>query len=211
MNKVGIIVIAVGIENPVIERFASTLDDSAIKPYTLKIVTSESYMENGLLNKSKALNDGLRQMLDNNDIVACTDIDMLIPPGLVQHTLDNLKRSTNLWAVCRNISEDKILPREWKEWCNLPLRKTGTGSWNAMYKEDWFKSGGWDERLVGWGGEDEVFYARREQMGIKNIMCNQLPLMHVNHLSRQNKDKHKLGNMEALELGLSGPQRNWIC
>lgn len=212
MSEIGIVAVAVGIEPEITARFESALSISVRTdtPYQLRIMNSEDYVEDGLLNKSRALNDGVRELMKLCDIIVCTDIDMLIPPSLVDYSLASVKPRTCLWVVSRNVAEANIYPRAWEEWMMLPLRLSGFGSWNAMLKEDWMNSGGWDQRLTGWGGEDDVFKKRREQRGIHTEVVTRFPLIHVGHGPRQNKADIHGGNQVAVAKGLSGPERNWL-
>jgi len=207
-KSIGIIAVAVGIEGSIVERFRDSLPDNTLY---VDIVYDRLYLRGSLLNKSMALNDSIKSYLILDEVILiCTDIDMLIPPGLIEHVEDKLEKGTNLWVRCRNIDEADIEPRDWDKWLELPIRTSGMGSFNAMYAEDWIKSGGWDERLIGWGGEDDVFKLRREQAGIKTVICDSFPLMHVNHPPRQNKGTFRGGNQEAIALGMSGEFYNWL-
>lgn len=212
MSKLGIVVVAVGIDPHIVARFESalTVSNRTSTPYELRVMSDESYMKDGLLNKCRALNDGVRELMDLCKVIVCTDIDMLIPRSLVSYTLAKVKPRTCLWVVSRNVAEANIYPRQWEEWMKLPLRLSGFGSWNAMLKEDWMNSGGWDERLTGWGGEDDVFKKRRTQRGIHTEVVRKFPLVHVNHEPRQNKADIHGGNQTAVAKGLSGPERNWL-
>ena len=207
---IGIVVVAIQVEENIVEQFKTALAISTKVPYCLKIVSDDNYIKDGLLNKSQALNDGLREIVNQCEIIVCTDIDMLIPPGLIDYTLYCTKMDFNLWVMCRNLPAEKVSLRLWRDWLQRPLRMVGQGSWNAMLREDWVRSGGWDERLTGWGGEDYVFAMRRKQAGIEDITCTIFPLMHIDHPPRQNKTNFMKGNTDAVDLGMSGSQRNWL-
>lgn len=213
MCKLGIVVVAVGIEPEIVARFESALSVSVCSgpAYELMLMSDEGYiMEDGLLNKCRALNDGIRKLLKVCKVIICTDIDMLVPPSLVDYSVANIKPRTNLWVVCRDIAEKDIYPRRWEEWLKLDCRLSGFGSWNAMLAEDWIRSGGWDERLTGWGGEDDVFKKRRTERGIHTVVCDIFPLMHVSHRARQNKKEIHKGNKKALAIGKTERDRNWL-
>lgn len=212
MLDIGIVVVAVNIEPEIVARFESSLFVSmhSSTSYELRVIKSDDYLEDGLLNKSRALNDGVRRLLKRCKIIVCTDIDMLVPPSLIDYTVANVKPMNDLWVVCRDITEKEIYPRRWEEWLKRSCRLSGFGSWNAMLAEDWIRSGGWDERLTGWGGEDDVFKKRRTARGIHTVVCDIFPLMHIIHASRQNKKDIHGGNQEALALGMSEPYRNWL-
>lgn len=212
MSDIGIVVVAVDIEPEIVARFESTLCTSvhSSTAYELRVMAAERYLEDGLLNKSRALNDGIRELLKLCKVIVCTDIDMLVPPSLVDYSMANIKPRTNLWVACRDIPEKNIYPRRWEEWMKLPCRLSGFGSWNVMLKEDWIRSGGWDERLTGWGGEDDVFKKRRTERGIHTVVCDIFPLMHVSHRGRQNKKEIHKGNKKALAIGKTERNRNWL-
>ena len=210
MTEIGIVTTAVNIDLPIIHRWKDTLRESTTTAYQSLIMNDDKYLENGLLNKSRALNDGIKKLLDQCKIVVCTDIDMLIPPGLVNYTVYVVKPMNCLWGVSRNINPDKITPRRWRDWLQLPLRNSGYGSWNAMLKEDWLLSGGWDERLTGWGGEDDLFKKRRTQRGIHTMICDTFPLMHINHPSRQDKEVVQEDSQHNMILEMPREDRNWL-
>jgi len=213
---IGIVVVAVNIEDKIRTRFRDILysSSSLYMDWICTVRYWEEYSMNidGLLNKSEALNDGITRLRDECEIIICTDIDMLIPPQLIEYTYEMLKvpNNTNLWIPARNIDEDKITPIEWDKWKKLPLRMSGTGSFNAMRTEDWIESGGWDERFIGWGGEDDFFKLQREHFGIKTIVSTDFPLMHVNHLPRQNKQALNGINKNVLEIRLKEGFKKWL-
>lgn len=208
-SPVGIVVPAVGIPKHIITRFVDTLRRSSPHtPYTLHL---EQTPEPAAFNSSKPKNRGIRALMTQCKIIACTDIDMLIPPGLVSYSAAHVEDGTALWAVCRNIDGQDALRGDWRKWQQYPLRWTGTGSWIAMTVADWCKTGGWDERLTGWGAEDDVLAERRKMAGIRDHVVTNFSLMHVNHAPRQKNLRARASNKESnLVIGLSRPPRNWL-
>lgn len=207
-----IIAVAVDIPRPIISRFtAEVLNDTevAVAPH---IVTGPP-VNGGPFNKARCLNRAIRVALRTHDVIVCTDIDMLVPPGLIAHTAEHVRSGYCVWAVARNISPHDIEPRRWTEWLDLPLRWSGKGSWSAMTADDWRKTGGWDERLTGWGGEDDAFFERRERLGIKTLQVTQFPLMHVNHeprLWRSPAHPEGCGNPDNLKFGQTPYPQNYL-
>jgi GT2 family glycosyltransferase len=187
---IGIVASACGITDSIIGRFVSTIEESSPRcSYVTKIVTSQ---RREVFSRSQALNQGVKSLLRSCRVIACTDVDMLIPPGLIDFSYAQAtKTGKNVWVICRNIDENEIESKDWDEWLKKPLRGdlagmkgVGKGSWNAMTAENWIKSGGWNEEMFGWGGEDDEFWARRSRAGVQTLSVKDFALMHVNHGDR---------------------------
>ncbi len=202
-RPIGIVVAAVGIPEEICSRFMETLKTTTPEGVVCTIVT-----ETEDFTRSKCRNQGIRSMLGKCRVVVCVDVDMLIPPGLVQYALKTVEDGKALWAKCRNLELALISALHWDEWKSLPVRESGTGSWVAMTVADWLKTGGWDERLTGYGGEDDVLVTRREEQGITTEVTRDFPLMHVNHSDRdQRTTESRLAN---LKLGTTQPPKNFL-
>lgn len=208
-RPLGIVVVAVGIDEAVRKRFGKTLiattSDAAMAcgDFKLKAVT-----EMADFTRSKARNEGILVLLNTCRVIVCTDVDMLVPSGLVEYTQAMVTDGTAVWAKCRNLPAEKAATLNWKEWLELPIREDGTGSWVAMTTADWLKVGGWDERLTGHGGEDDILALRRSEGGINTMELRQFPLMHVNHPPRDRRIPG--GNQENLRIGRTPPPKNYL-
>ena len=77
-----------------------------------------------------------------------------------------------------------------------------------MTSADWLKTGGWDERLTGYGGEDDALVIRREEAGIETTVTRDFPLMHVNHPARDSRTTES--RLENLEIGTTQPPKNFL-
>jgi len=53
-----------------------------------------------------------------------------------------------------------------------------------MTSENWYKSGGWNEELYGWGYEDIEFHNRLLKKGIDIYIIISKLLIHINHPMR---------------------------
>jgi len=183
MESVGIVVAAVDIPDETIKRFQNFI------PMEVKLAIVRDF-HGTVLSRTRLLNKGIQQLRPYCRIIICTDIDMIVPPGLLEYTARVVRPGTALWSACRKFNLDDLVDiyniqnEQWKNWTDLPCSKTGKGSWVAMDRKDWNRIGGWDERLFGWGGEDDALQLRRKGMKIKTIESIQYPLMHVNHEQR---------------------------
>lgn len=202
-RPIGIVVAAVGIPKEICSRFEETLRKATSLDYVCNVVTDMKDF-----TRSKCRNQGILSMFGKCRVIICVDIDMLVPPGLVEFTLKNVQDGTALWAKCRNLEPDRADTFHWKAWMKSPVRESGTGSWVAMTAADWLKTGGWDERITGWGGEDDVLAVRRKEKGIETKTTNDFPLMHVNHADRDHRNIK--GGLANRDLGLTQPPKNFL-
>lgn len=133
-------------------------------------------------NLAAAKNAGIRQTLREYParIIVCTDADYIIPAGLIDYiaaeTGDN-----HIWIGRRDVEPESIECRDWARWVDMGVRAVCLGSFNAMSADNWRKVGGWDERCVGYGGEDNVLHDRIAAAGIKTVRNADFPLIHVAH------------------------------
>ncbi len=141
-------------------------------------------------NLARARNTGIKSLLETCDVIACIDADLIIPPGLIDKCYKSVMNShSNYWARMRDVDcwRSMFWPLEqktWDEWKDAPLREGGRGSWNAMRPEEWIKSGGFDERCWGWGGEDDVLHETLAARGIPTFREDRFVLAHVRHEAR---------------------------
>jgi len=205
---VGLAVGAVGIPNHIVARFRAAAEASSPRCSWRLHIQREA--PEGF-SRSRARNDAILKLAGNCSIIVCTDVDCLVPPGLIDFTGENVADGRAVWVLCRDVfwpfGDDVSGPYPWEHWQTLPLRVWGTGSWVAMTTRDWFYVGGWDERLTGWGGEDDVLRVRRRQAGIQTMEVTSFPLVHVNHPPRDPDQRYGRRNYQ---LGLSLPPRNFL-
>jgi len=173
---IGVAAPAYGVSQEVVDRFVSQLPDDIHTAIHVRPLA-------GTFNLARAKNRVIRELLDKCDIVVATDIDCLIPPGLLESLSSQVKDGVSMWNPARNVHE--LNGNSWKEWQSLPLRKSGKGSFIAMTSSDWRKTGGFDERYCyGWGKEDNAFLSRRRAVGIRTTRLD-YPLVHIMHPNRQ--------------------------
>jgi organic radical activating enzyme len=208
-TPLGIAVPAVNVPESVVRRFTECLARSTPDcDYRLHV---ERRADPDGFRIARCKNRGILALKDHCRVIVCTDVDMLVPPGLVDHTTTRVENGKCVWALCRNVDFRQAAPRRWDEWLRLPLRRTGRGSWVAMTIDDWCKTGGWDERLEGWGGDDDVLALRRAEAGIVDLPATGYPLVHVNHPPRDGHASLRAGgNARNLRIGRTPPACNWL-
>jgi hypothetical protein len=181
----GIVVPTVGIENRIVQRFLEAVANSldADTGCLVCLVTDAPGHNSSKFNLAAARNTGLRRLLGSCKVVACADVDCLVPPGLVAWMARHVE-DRHVWVPVRRLGEAESEPRCWSEWMSLPTLDYGLGGWNAMSPATWRRVGGWDQRCYGWGGEDNVLHERTRAAGIATVACREFPLVHVEHPPR---------------------------
>jgi GT2 family glycosyltransferase len=112
--------------------------------------------------------------------------------------------------MTRNIALDNYLNNkgDWSNHIRIPLRKTGKGGWNCMTTEAWFKSGGWNEQLYGYGAEDDERHERLEQQGFPFRTIIYSPILHINHPQRD-QARRNFENMSMMR-SRDWTKHNWL-
>lgn len=132
-------------------------------------------------NIAKAYNQGVMYFKNSARYIACADIDLLFPPGFLDYAIRKAGVMPHTHRV-RLIDPADIHPRSWTEWKKIKPRP-GTGAWNCMRFEDYYKIGGFNESMYGWGGIDTDFKQRKNTtFGRDGCWYDMnMALMHVNH------------------------------
>lgn len=202
MNKTDIAIIAVAqnISQDIIERFKSSIKSSSPK-YSFDILIGTS--DDKIFSKTKILNSLLRRTIDKYTVIIQTDIDLIIPPDLINETFEKTfnKDRFAYHHNLRYIEEKEIkkldyLNYPFKKWIMLES-KFCSGCWNGMSSKSWIKTKGYNEEMIKWGYEDTEFFNRSRRLGIFWIKTKSYPLVHINHQKRQTNnvsENTKIGN-----------------
>jgi hypothetical protein len=208
-TQIGIIAVAAGIDQLTRETFERSIADS--KPacsYIINVITKENrssfptrwrdirpalnetryrlsatlrHFSPRLYNKSRMLNAGILQLAENCEVIVCTDIDMWVPPGLIDKSYALAREGKHVWCMARYIDRTMLFQ---SDLLHVPCSEKGKGSWNALSTENWFRSGGWNENMYGWGYEDDAMHLYIQQSGMQTVSITDLPLMHIAHGKR---------------------------
>lgn len=184
--KIALLVIAVGLDEDYIKRFEEYAKASESK-YDFDIIIEKGQKQEKFY-KSRLLNKHLRDLVNRYDFIIQTDIDLIIPPGLIERTVDKYLTNTINHSVLRKLDEDSIEKFNyekfpWEEWLT---RKhiLCSGCWNGADSKTWKRSGGFNEEMFDWGGEDTEFMYRSRRRGIKWNVFYIYPLVHIWHPQR---------------------------
>jgi len=203
----GIVVVCQGIKEDVESRFMDALDmvDDE-RSFLLYMMSNRDKQQ---LNKSVMLNRGIRQLRHVCEIVATTDIDILLPSGLVDRTYEVSKKEGHVWATSRNIPLEELSGD-----CSHYFDRTGSGygTWNAMDPARWYWLGGYDERMKAWGHEDTDLHKRIMEKNMRTYVIDDMLLVHVAHPPRSwRKDTVGNGqNNENIALSKMSGKRSFL-
>ena len=201
---IGIAIAAVGIKPEVVRRCYRSLSDARITvPYRVHVQT-----ECEPFSRSAARNRAILQLIPHCDKIVCLDVDCLVPPGLIELADQHIRDRHAIWTLVRKVAafDGRY---HWDQWKKIRTWPWGTGAFVGMTTADWLLVGGWDERLTGWGSEDDVLAVRRRQHGIETLKVTGHPLVHVDHEYRgrdmeQAKKNRKLGEVPPPKNYLAG-------
>jgi hypothetical protein len=140
--------------------------------------------------KSWAFNVGVRQAAA--PVVVCHDADIPVPCDYAGEILALINRGyesvsiqrfllrldeKDTAAVIRNGIVPSATPEDiWQNW---------VGGTIALTREAFFRIGGFDERFIGWGGEDMEFFERCATL--KQYRFGYLPFLHLWHPHQEGK------------------------
>ncbi len=210
-DKIGITAPAFNMDNKLEKRFKDYLISSVSQSnltcdiYLTKLESEVLHEESKQFSRSKALNSGIKELIDHGvDVIVCTDIDMIMPPKLLRYAYDkSISTNKNIFSMTRFIDEqefNRFYP-DWKIFIRRPAAHSGYGGFNAMTVEMWKKSGGWPEELFEWGYEDISFREKLISRDIDTITLINFPLLHINHPPRSNiQQQSQRRNVDAANL-----------
>lgn len=164
-------------------------------------------------SKGKAINKAVEKSKGN--ILVIADADIFYDPALLEESIKQLE--THTWVIpyqkVLNISQTSTqnlleIEPQWPIPINLethtrPYGAQIKGGVNIVPRQHFETVGGFDERFVGWGGEDDAFAASL------NHLCGRLKrvdgtLYHLWH-PHNNTGNYK-ANVELLKAYLSGKE-----
>jgi glycosyltransferase involved in cell wall biosynthesis len=154
--------------------------------------------------KSWAFNVGVAAA--KADIVVCHDGDILVPDSyereITRHLRDGGYEAVHLqrFLFCLGSTDTQDLLSAGVLARNVTperVRQNWQGGTLAIRKDAFEKIGGYDERFVGWGGEDNEFYDRCRIL--RNWRFGYLPFVHLWHPPQAEKvSLDSCGNLDLL-------------
>lgn len=192
----GLLVVAHRIPSSVLERFLSHVCLSNPKVATELVVSKEEpdWQEGMPFNKSRALNSLLREALEKYEVIIQTDVDLIIPPGLIDKAYETVRNYTNL-AYHHGLRHIELEEIEGLSYEQYPFKKWQhrkaifcSGCFNAATAATWKKTRGWNEEMAEWGFEDTDMFKRSARLGVRWTVDYAMGLVHINHRPRTRRN-----------------------
>ncbi|MCA1059074.1 glycosyltransferase [Rossellomorea aquimaris] len=125
------------------------------------------YTSNEFFSRSLAINKAARKA--TGDVFVIVDADIICSPDVIRNAVNSLNEAA--WIIpftsIEDISQNSTLTlfKQPPKWPILQHLKTSkrlkggirVGGINILRKESFYSVGGFDERFIGWGGEDDAF------------------------------------------------------
>lgn len=221
-KQVAIMVVAQGLPDELVDRFSQCIHKSKPKvSYDIHILRTNDPDQKKAFNKSKLLNKGIKKYCNGDyEVVIQTDIDLIIPPKLVDVSYERgLQKDTCFHVNHRRTTPHKIkgfpkLPEgydniDWEYILSTPW-ESAIGCWNALNNESWYKTGGFNEMCKLYAKEDDD-WGRRSKIygGIKwEVSNNKFPLIHFNHPQRHKNNRRH--NNAVIKKCIDEGKINWL-
>ncbi|MET4575802.1 glycosyltransferase family 2 protein [Ottowia thiooxydans] len=148
----------------------------------------------GAFNKAWGLNVGARHC--NGTVIVFTDADLLIP-GMLPRSVEHCLRNTQMVKPYRQVldlsPETTALLRAGDSTALQQMPATAStrqmqgesaplcGGAFAIRRDAFLKLGGWDERFVGWGGEDDAFSYKVQRARLSTLEFDDAAALHLHH------------------------------
>lgn len=218
-KKIAILTIAQNIPKEIIHRYQECVKKSkpSHKVDICFMGSKTPRKKNQPFNKCKLLNRGIRKLHKlGYDFIIQSDIDLIVPPNLIDTTVKlSTERQSCFYNYHRRI-DPKDLPKlpedynkiNWKKYSKYEP-EGANGCWNGMSTEMWMSSGGYNENVIEWGKDDDIFRrTARIHFGIGFFNYNKFCIIHVNHPTRT-KDMRKRNRQFELKNFKEG-KINWL-
>lgn len=133
-----------------------------------------------------------------NNLIVKTDVDIIFSESLLGYLENAVTVGNGVVSLCANIQSDSSVNLYTRRWHRVVKRIGGRGACFAMNMEDWCALNGYDERIEGWGADDDEMW-KRACSKINMIESTEYPLFHVNHPVRKGSETFPIKSKENLE------------
>lgn len=178
-------------------------------PTTVKHLHLPHPTRPGEWNKCWAMNTGAR--LAQGDILVFHDADILCPNNYAQALLDTFAKGAEAAALHRMLfylnqaDSEATTTTHMLQHAHPPtgILHSFEGGTIAIKRNAFFQIGGFDERFIGWGGEDNEFFDRCKMLNFERFGF--LPFVHLWHPIQRGRADNRL-SQRILETRLSIPR-----
>lgn len=147
----------------------------------------------GAFNKAWGMNVGVRYA--QSPVLVFTDADLIVG-GMLDQSIRYCQQHYSFVKPYRRLvdltAEESVAIRAhgWHgyEWAAHPQDRTGIGEHLVMCgglfvirRDAYLHLGGWDERFVGWGGEDDAFSYAAQRARLSTLELDEAPAIHLWH------------------------------
>jgi len=157
----------------------------------------------------KTVNFGIRTAVEGepDSIIVKTDADIIFSKRSISKLRDEVKEQFGLVQLCSDVSQTDGIVSCNKPWTAMPKRKDGFGACLALHATDWKALNGYDERIIGWGGDDWEMFLRASK-NVKMKVSSDFPVYHVAHKSRKGSPSFPVMSEEN-KLHVERCKANW--
>lgn len=183
----GVTAIAYNIPDEIIKRFTKNISRFSPSDTKIHLVTKYDLCHyNGWFSRTIGGNAGIKALREEGcDVIACLDIDVLVPPKMLKQAHKEMQTNKNVWwcVLCRFINLEQFQTWSWEQILKVRPRNPAVGGCNIAHWKSWKACGGWNENIYGYG-KDDTDLKRRAKRISKLKVCTRWPVVHINHPDR---------------------------
>jgi hypothetical protein len=177
-DELSVVVSRVNMPDSVVNRFLD-LNQLAMGMVGAEIEFAEEPDDQQVFGLGLAINHALRR-IDTTGIILKTDVDNVWPLATLEAVKRECRPGRPVFVMMADVDPGQPLPAHWDP---AKVRAEAYGN-VAMYAQDWYRLCGYDERIVGWGGDDTNLLQRARDI-LRPQVRSDLPLWHLSHPSRK--------------------------
>lgn len=137
----------------------------------------------------RTINYGIRSITTNNCIIVKTDIDIIFSIPSIRLLKTKVTNGNGLVSLCSDIDSQNRIKSLNNRWVSLPKDPEAKGACFALTKHDWHLLKGYDERIEGWGGDDNEMWMRASKR-LRMSVNSSAPVYHIRHRTRLTSGKN---------------------
>jgi hypothetical protein len=145
----------------------------------------------------RSLSKNLSAEERKSQLIIKTDVDIVFSDKLIDYLEDAVTVGNGVVSLCANIQNESNVASHSKRWHKTIKRIDGRGACFAMILEDWYTLHGYDERIEGWGADDDEMW-KRANLKLNMLESNEYPLFHINHAVRKGSASFPIKSAENL-------------
>jgi predicted glycosyltransferase involved in capsule biosynthesis len=155
----------------------------------------------------KTVNYGIRRA--TTDIIIKSDVDIYFSLDVLRNVEENLSIGNGMVCLCAEASQLKYAVNSCHDmWHTVKILWNGRGGCFAMMRDDWHRLCGYNEKIFGWGADDDEMWERAS--GTINMeLSHEFMLWHIKHPYRKSGNQKDFFPVRTVSNRQTGWEEKW--